>query len=67
MKKQAKKYVGKLVNKDNLLICSNIVVEDYSAFVQIGTHVFSSKKINRINNKDGSGSLDFEQGWRVIW
>ena len=67
MKKQAKKYVGKLVNKDNLLICSNIVVEDYSAFVQIGTHVFSSKKINRVHNKDGSGSLDFEQGWRVIW
>jgi hypothetical protein len=61
------KFKGKLLNKDNMVVMNQVEVVDHFTFVEVGEHKFKSNKIKLLNNKDGTGRLEFEQGWKVVW
>jgi hypothetical protein len=64
---KTQKFKGKLLNKDNMLVLDEVEVRDHFTFVEVGDHRFKSNKVNLLNNKDGTGRLEFEEGWKVVW
>lgn len=50
-----------------MVVIDQVEVVDHFTFVKVGEHKFKSNKVKLLNNKDGTGRLEFEEGWKVVW
>lgn len=50
-----------------MVVMNEVEVVDHFTFIEVGEHKFQSNKVKLLNNKDGTGRLEFEEGWKVVW